>query len=120
DAGMGFLGLYWRGYSGSTGTPSEKGFHIDAKAGLDWLKAQGIPASDIIVHGYSIGSGPATRLVAENDVGALILEAPYFSMQELIGQKAPFLPTGLLLRSTYRSDTWIGAVAEPVFIAHGD
>jgi uncharacterized protein len=120
DAGVGFLGLYWRGYSGSTGTPSENGFHIYAKTGLDWLEVQGVPAADIVLHGYSIGSGPATRLAAEHEVGALILEAPYYSMQDLIGQRAPFLPTGLLLRSTFRSDTWIGSVKEPVLIAHGD
>lgn len=119
DSGLGFLGVYWRGYVGSTGTPSEVGFHIDAKAGLDYLKAQGLKSSNVIVHGFSIGSGPATRLASENDVAALVLEAPYFSMADLIATKAPFIPTDLLLRSTYRSDKWIEQVSEPLFIAHG-
>lgn len=119
EAGVGFLAVYWRGYAGSTGTPSEAGFHHDAKAGLDYLKSKGIPASQIVVQGLSIGSGPATRLASENDVAALVLEAPYFSMLDLIAMKVPFIPSDLLLRSTYRSDKWIEQVSEPVFIAHG-
>lgn len=119
DRGVGFLGVYWRGFSGSTGKPSEDGLHMDAKAGLAWLKQQGIPASQIIVHGFSIGSGPATRLASENDVAALVLEAPYYSMVDLVATKIPLVPTSLLLRSTYRSDTWIESVTEPLLIVHG-
>lgn len=118
EAGLGFLAVYWRGYSGSTGKPSEKGFHLDAHAGLKWLLNQGVPASQIVVDGYSLGTGPATRLASENDVAALILEAPYFSMVEMVTYRVPFAPTALL-RSTYRSDQWIGQVSKPVLMVHG-
>lgn len=118
--GVGFLGLYYRGYSGSTGHPSENGFNMDAEAGLAWLATWGVRPADIIVHGYSIGSGPATRLAAMHKVGALILEAPYYSMLDLLEQKAPFLPISLILRSKFRNDTWIKQVHAPLLILHGD
>lgn len=117
--GAGFLAVSYRGYSGSTGTPSEAGLHADANAGYDWLRGQGIAAREIVIHGFSLGSGPATRLAAEREAGALILEAPYYSLQDLLARKAPVLPVRWLLRHRYRSDEVIGLVDEPVFIAHG-
>ncbi len=48
----------------------------------------------------------------------LILEAPYFSMQDLVARSAPFVPA-LLLRYPLRSDQWIGAVRSPVYLFHG-
>ncbi|WP_417483231.1 alpha/beta hydrolase [Maricaulis sp.] len=118
--GVGFLGFAWRGYAGSSGQPDEAGLHHDARAGYDWLRARNIAAGDIVVHGFSLGSGPATRLAAERETGALILEAPYFSLLDLMQQKLPLLPVGLLLRNRFRSDVWIGQVEAPVLIVHGD
>lgn len=120
EHGVGFLGLAWRGYAGSTGQPGEAGFHRDAEAGYDWLRGRHINGGDIVVHGFSIGSGPATHLASEREIGALILEAPYFSLLDLMQQKLPLLPVGLLLRSRFRSDTWIGQVEAPVLMVHGD
>src|SRR6202008_1265991 len=62
DHGAGFLALYYRGYSGSTGKPTEEGLHEDARAGYGWLVQQGVPARDIIIHGLSLGSGVAVKL----------------------------------------------------------
>ncbi|MBO6797555.1 alpha/beta hydrolase [Maricaulis sp.] len=119
EQGAGFLAVYYRGYSGSTGAPSEEGLQIDAQAGLSWLLRRDINPDDIIVHGFSLGSGPAVRLAATNAVGGLILEAPYMSMSQLAGEKFPLYPFSMFMRNTYRSDQWIGALDEPVLIVHG-
>ena len=79
EAGAGMFALSWRGYAGSTGSPSEKGLFRDAQAGYETLIRLGVEPSDIVVHGFSLGSGPAIKIAAENDVRALILEAPYYS-----------------------------------------
>jgi len=48
--GLGTMLVSWRGYNGSTGKPSEDGFHRDARAGWDWLVKEGdVPSSQIIV-----------------------------------------------------------------------
>src|SRR5215510_9464842 len=41
ESGAGFLAVYYRGFSGSTGHPSEYGLHLDAHAGYDWLRRHG-------------------------------------------------------------------------------
>lgn len=119
EQGVGFLAVYYRGYSGSTGSPSEEGLHLDAQAGLAWLMRRGIESTDVIVHGFSLGSGPATRLAATNAVGALVLEAPYSSMSALVAEKLPLFPYDLILQNRFRSDEWIKALDEPVLMVHG-
>ncbi|MBR9826407.1 MAG: alpha/beta hydrolase [Alphaproteobacteria bacterium] len=119
EQGVGFLAVYYRGYSGSTGSPSEDGLHIDAQSGLSWLMRRGVLPNDVIVHGFSLGSGPATRLAATHAVGGLILEAPFSSMSELITEKLPLYPFGLFMRNAYSSDRWISALDEPVLMVHG-
>jgi len=120
DRGLGFLAVYYRGYSGSTGEPSESGLRIDAQSGLSWLQRRGIEPNDVIVHGYSLGSGPATWLAATHAVGGLILEAPFSSMSGLMTEKFPLYPFDLFLRDRYASEEWIGALDEPVLMVHGD
>jgi len=118
--GLGTMLVSWRGYNGSTGKPSEDGFHRDARAGWDWLVKEGdVPSSQIIVHGHSIGTGPATKLAGEMGPAALILEAPYFSMLDRLSEAVPIVPMRLVLRHTFRSDRWIGGVSSPILMAHG-
>lgn len=117
--GYGLLAPAWRGYAGSSGKPSEKGLHLDAKAAWNWLVAQGYAPDGIVLHGYSIGSGPAVRLASEVDAGALVLESPFYSMKALVALRSGFLPADLVLRHPLRSDKYIADVHEPLLIAHG-
>lgn len=119
QSGAGMLALAWRGYSGSTGRPSQDGLYTDAQAAYDALIAEGTDPRSIVVHGFSLGSGPATKLASENEVGALILEAPYYSALRLAEENAPFLPVSWIFRHKFRSDQFIRSVDEPTLIAHG-
>ncbi len=119
ESGAGFLAVYYRGYSGSSGRPSERGLHLDARAGYDWLIAQGYQPRGIIIHGFSLGSGVATYLAREAPARALILEAPFTGVDDVAA--AHFTPLArLLIRDSYRSRDWIGNVNMPVLIVHGD
>jgi fermentation-respiration switch protein FrsA (DUF1100 family) len=120
DGGAGFLALYYRGYSGSTGKPTEEGLHIDARAGYDWLRAQGYREWDIVIHGLSLGSGVASKLATERPARALILEAPFTAAVDVASEAYPFLPARLIMADQFRSRDWIGDVHMPVLIAHGD
>ena len=67
--GRGLLIVSYRGYSGSTGTPSEAGLRLDARAARDWL---GSYAPDrIVLYGESLGTGVSVRLATEREVGGL-------------------------------------------------
>jgi fermentation-respiration switch protein FrsA (DUF1100 family) len=119
EGGAGFLAVYYRGYSGSTGRPSERGLHTDARAGYEWLIAQGYQSRDIVIHGFSLGSGVAVRLASERPARALILEAPFTGVDDVAA--AHFTPlSAMFIHDDFRSRDWIGGVRMPVLIVHGD
>jgi fermentation-respiration switch protein FrsA (DUF1100 family) len=118
-AGVGQLSVAYRGYGGSTGTPTEAGLHADARAAYAWLTARHAPA-DIVVHGFSLGSGVAVRLASERPIRALILEAPFTATVDVAAERYPFLPVRLLMRDRFESRAHIGRVSAPVLFAHGE
>lgn len=118
--GFGVAFLSWRGYGGSTGSPSEAGLLADAKAAYDHLRAQGIPPGRIVVVGESLGTGPAVQLAAANPLGALVLEAPYSAAVDIARAAYPWLPVGLLMKDQFRSRDHIAAVRAPILILHGE
>lgn len=117
--GYGVAFLSWRGYGGSTGSPSETGLLIDAKAAYDHLRSLGIPDQRIVLIGESLGTGPAVITAAQNPVGALILEAPYSAAVDLARSTYPWLPVGLLMKDQFRSRDHIARVRAPLLILHG-
>lgn len=117
--GLGVMFLSWRGYGGSTGTPSEAGLIADAKAAHDWLLAQGVAPSSLAVVGESLGSAPAVALATARPVAALALEAPFSSMVETASFHYPWLPVPLLLHDRWDSTARIGALKAPLLVIHG-
>ncbi len=118
--GRGMLMLAYRGYSGSTGTPTETANVADAKLAYQSLIDDGIPAHDIFIYGESLGTGIAVQLAGARPVRGLILDSPFTSLLERAQLSYPWLPVRLLLRDRYMSRDHIGTVSAPVFILHGE
>jgi fermentation-respiration switch protein FrsA (DUF1100 family) len=116
--GSGLVALSYRGYSASSGQPSEEGLHRDALAAYDFAAKRYTPAR-LVLWGHSLGSAVAVRLAAEKPVGRLVLEAPFFSAVSIAAAVYPFVPVRLLMRDQFRSDLRIGQVQAPVLIVHG-
>ena len=119
DHGTGFLAVYYRGYAGSTGSPSEAGLINDARAGYDWLTERGYQPRDIVIHGFSLGSAVAVQLAAERPARALILEAPMTGIDDIAADHGGRI-FGPIMRDSFRSRNFIARVHMPVLIAHGD
>lgn len=117
-AGWGMLAVAYRGYPGSTGSPSEAGLLADGEAALAFVEARA-PGAGLLLHGHSLGSGVAVALAARHPAKGLYLEAPYSSVLAVARHRAPLLPTALL-RDTFRSDERIGAVRARTVLVHGD
>ena len=67
------------------GSPDEAGCYRSAHRLYDWLiHDKGFAAKDIVVVGYSIGTGVATELAASREVGGLWLEAAYLSAPRVV------------------------------------
>lgn len=116
--GTGLIAVNFRGYGGSTGTPTETGLHRDAEAAYAFAAARYAPQR-IVLWGHSLGTGVAVRLAAAKPVGKLILEAPYTSTADIAAQLFPYVPVRWLMRDQFRSDQWIGKVHVPLLIMHG-
>lgn len=111
--------LDYRGYGKSEGTiSSEKQFYEDVQAAYDQLKTM-YDENHIIVAGYSIGSGPAAMLAAENKPKLLVLQAPYYSLGDLMQKLYPIVPVFLL---KYKFDTYrfVEKTEAPIALFHGD
>jgi len=118
EGGRGLLIVSYRGYSGSTGTPTEAGLRIDARTAYAWLAARA-PAERLVLYGESLGSGVAVRLATEKPVAGLILDAPFTSAADVAGHHYWYLPVWLL-RDQYRSIDRIHELKVPLLVIHGD
>ena len=90
----------YRGYGGSTGTPSESALVTDAFAVYDRLHAR---YPDISVMGRSLGTGVAVQLAAAREVRRLVLVTPYDSLANVAGAHFPMFPVAFLMRDRYDS-----------------
>lgn len=117
--GAGLFALSWRGYGGSTGSPSEVGLRTDAAAALAWLHEHA-PQASILLFGESLGSGIAVQLAAEQQFAALILDSPYTSIVDVGAGRYPWLPVRPLSKDHFESLLHAGDVTEPVLIQHCD
>jgi fermentation-respiration switch protein FrsA (DUF1100 family) len=116
--GTGVIVLSYRGYAGSTGQPSEHGLLQDAAAAYAFAVAR-YRADNIVVWGFSLGTGVAVALASEQRIGRLILEAPYTSTVDVAASSFWFVPVRLLMRDQFRSDERIVRVKVPLLIMHG-
>lgn len=116
--GYDFFIFDYRGYGKSVGSRSEAYFHLDCQTLYNYLKEK-YPENKIVLYGRSLGSGFATYLAMNNKPKALILETPYYSFKSVAQYHFPFIPVGVILRWTIRTDKWIGKVKSPILILHG-
>ena len=117
--GQGMMMMAYRGYNGSTGSPSERSNVADGILAFDTLVADGVRAADIIVYGESLGSGVAVQVAAERPAGGVILDAPYTAIVDVAALHYPWLPARLLMRDRYETLGHIGKVRAPLLIVHG-
>ncbi len=111
--------LDYRGYGKSEGQISgQTQLFDDVQTAYDELKKQ-YKEDQIIVLGYSIGTGPASKLASVNQPKLLILQAPYYSFKDLVKKIYPAAP-GFLLKYQLENNVYLNACKMPVVLFHGD
>ena len=116
QSGFGLLAASYRGYPGSSGSPSQAGLFSDALMLFDWLAQR---TDDVVLHGESLGSGVAAYVAAERAARALVLEAPYTAALDIAAETYSWVPVGWLMRDPFITREHITRVDEPVLIAQG-
>lgn len=105
--------LHYRGYGGSTGSPSEDANQHDALSLYEKVRTE---HSDITVIGRSLGTGVAVRLTSQRSASHLILVTPYNSLQDIAADQFPYAPVKWLLRDTYDSGKYASVITIPTTI----
>ena len=119
-AGLGVMIVAYRGFSGSTGTPSEAANVADALFAHDWLAAQGVTPEDIIVYGESLGTGVATQVAAQRQISGLVLDSPFTALSDLAAARHPYLPVKRFIFDRYDTLSHIAKATAPVLVLHGE
>ena len=111
--------LDYRGYGKSGGFISgEEQFFQDIQTAYNELKKE-YKEEEIIVIGYSIGTGMATKIAATNNPKSLILQAPYYSLKDMMRHTFPIIPT-FILKYKFETYKYIKECTMPVTIFHGN
>lgn len=119
DLGYDLFLVDYRGYGKSGGTTTGLAdFTEDLQVVYDRLKRE-YAEGDIIVLGYSLGSGPASYLAANNAPRATVLVAPYTSLVDMKDRFFWLFPD-FLLRYQLDNRSQLAAAAGPVYILHGE
>lgn len=117
--GYDFCLLDYRGYGKSEGkVTSEEQLCQDVQVAYDTLNAR-YGEKQLIVIGQSIGTGPAAFLSAQNQPKMLILQAPYYSIEDWIHYLVPNLR---MLNNPFRFETYkrLEQSSCPIVLIHGD
>ncbi len=103
----------YRGYGGSSGTPTESGIYADALKVYDEIQNH---HTNISVAGRSLGSGVATYVGANRSVQNVTLITPYDSVLSIAANKFPIFPIRLLLKDHYDSLSRVKNIKSKVLV----
>jgi fermentation-respiration switch protein FrsA (DUF1100 family) len=117
--GNGLVALSYRGYGGSSGSPSEAGLMEDAMTAYRFAVSK-YSAERIVLWGESLGTGVAVALAEKNPVAKIVLEAPFTSTADIAASIYPIVPVRWLMKDQFRSDEKIGNVTAPILMLHGE
>lgn len=108
----------YRGYGKSGGKiTSQKQLFGDIQTAYNEMKKR-YNEDEITVLGYSIGGGPASKIAADNNPVRLILQAPFYSMTDLMRKHYPLAPA-FLLKYTFPVHEFLKNYPNRVIVFHG-
>jgi len=105
----------YRGYGLSRGKPSEDWIYSDGAAVYrHLLESKAVDERKLILHGRSLGGGPAVELAKRNNPRALILESAFRSVYQL------GLPVRWLPFDKFHNESKLPKLNMPILIIHGE
>lgn len=111
--------LDYPGYGKSEGSiKNQAQLFDDVQTAYDEMKKR-YKDQQIVVLGYSIGTGPAAKLASVNHPKLLILQAPYYSLTDMMQHTYPIVPA-FLLKYKFQTNEYLKECKMPVVIFHGD
>lgn len=110
--------LDYRGFGKSEGeTEDEFQVFNDVSAAYAIMNRR-YKEKDIVIAGYSIGTGPAAHLASVKNPKSLILQSPYDNFLRYTSGRVPFFPD-FLKKFSFETDVFVKKIKCPVIIFHG-
>ncbi|MFA5792687.1 MAG: alpha/beta fold hydrolase [Candidatus Gracilibacteria bacterium] len=119
EYGFSIFMMEYPGYGDSGGAPSEENIYASANSVLDYLIDNGTTNDQVVIVGYSLGTGVATEMAYRGFGSSLVLIAPYTSITNIASRFVPFLPMGLLIPEHFDTALKAKTIAIPTLIVHG-
>lgn len=115
-----FITYNYRGYGKSEGKASQNKLFEDTILIYDELIIRyKYKPENIILMGYSLGSGVATFLASLRQVKEVILVAPYDSIQEVVKKRYPFSGIHWILKHKFPSVDFVPHIDVPIYVYAG-
>lgn len=121
NLGYDVLAVDYRGFGASTNVqPTEAGIDADTRATRAWW-LQCLPQNTpLIYYGHSFGGAVATQRAAADPPLALILEAPFASVEHMRKDSTQLgFPTSFIANDTWDTVARIGRLRMPLLLVHG-
>ncbi len=122
EMGLSLFAVEYRGFCIMTNfKTTENSTYEDAEAGINYIiNNLGIPATNIIVVGHSLGGGVATEIAKRYKIKALILFATFTSIDESTETVSTYyVPGEWFAESKYDNLAKIDKIEDPVMFIHG-
>ncbi len=110
----------YRGFGGSSGTPSEAGLLRDGEAAFDWLRGEVGEQRPIVFFGRSLGGAVAANVALRRPAAGLILESTFTNIARMARRVLPIPGIGLLVRSRFDALAAVAKLTLPLVIIHGE
>jgi len=108
----------YRGYGMSEGSLSEEGLYLDAEAVYDYLvNEKQVPPEKIIGYGESLGGAVMVDLAVRREMGGIIIEGCFTSIQDMAKKIFPFIPS-FIYKTSFNSLEKISRVKAPTLHFH--
>jgi pimeloyl-ACP methyl ester carboxylesterase len=121
DLGLGVLSVEYPGYGlAREQKATEATLYGAGERAIGFLNQSGVAKDDVVVLGFSLGSGVATEMARRGLASKLILMAPYTSIPDMVSRFVPILPTNVLVGDHFDTLSKAPAIDIPTFVVHGD
>jgi fermentation-respiration switch protein FrsA (DUF1100 family) len=114
--GVNVMAIDYRGYGKSEGSPDEQGLYKDTRAAYDWLLTK-TTADRIVVHGESLGGGPACELASTVACAGLIIQSTFTSAPDMAPRVVPWFPK-FLVRTKFDNRAKVAKITCPKLFIH--
>ena len=120
EKGLDVIVMDYRNFGKSTGNLSEKALYNDATYWYTYAQEHALQTqTPLYVYGRSLGTSFATFVASNNKISQLILENPFYSIENEAQTRFPILPISRLLKYKLPTYAYITKVTAPITVFHG-